>query len=471
MIPTYIGVIIAIVGLILQAFPAELSLAFFSYCLLMGGSSAIDLNALGGASLPPANFALVFLLLRLGRKDLGRSEPFLHSLQVNGLIVVFALYCALSSFVLPRLFAGKMWVIAMGTSSLGQTPLSPTVQNITTAVYMLSTALVAVSATMLTYTTNLMRVMAKCFIIVTFIHIGTGLLGLALDIVHLQDLLYIVRNGHYAQLDQSFGEIHRISGIMPEPSVYATFGGACFVLMTEFWLRGFYARWSGVASISMLVTLVLSTSSTGYIFVAAYGGLLWFRFLFMPGSAPPQKLLTFVLVQIFGGALIFVVLAATPSLFSRIAGILQTTLINKASTDSGVQRSQWAMQGITVFVKSYGLGIGVGSFRSSSIITAILGSVGPLGLVAFLIYVLQAWQPFRRSTFKVSKSEALQFAAATGWAALLIIIAQAAVGASPDPGMMFGLFAGLSIGLRSRASDPAPGPVLDRRLNTASALA
>ena len=456
MIPTFIGVVVAFVGLLLLAFPAELSLAYFTYCTLMAGSSAIDLNALGGASMPPANFALVFLLVRLGRKDLGRSEPFLKSLQANALFVIFALYCGVTAFVLPRLFAGHLWLIPMIASNLGAVRLEPTAQNITTAVYLISTALTAVAACMVTYTTNIVRIMAKTFIIVTFIHVGTGLLDLGLHAIHLENLLYIVRNGHYAQLDQSIGDVHRIAGIMPEPSVYASLGGVLFTLCSEMWLRGFYTRWSGPAALCMLTMLVLATSSTGYIFIIVYGALLWLRFLFVPGGVASRKLVTFILVQIFGGAAVFLLLLSSPGVAQRGADILQSTLLTKGSTSSGIERATWAKQGLIAVKGTYGLGVGVGSFRSSSVITAILGSVGPLALAAFTAYVLQVWQPLRRSTYRVNRSESLQFAAVAGWGALMIIVGEATVAASPDPGLIFGLLAGLAIGMRSAGRTPAP---------------
>jgi hypothetical protein len=269
-IPTYIGVIVALLGIVLLARPAERSLAFFAYCTLFAGSSAIDLNSLGGASMPPANFALVFLVLRLWRQDLGRSEIFLKSLQGNSWLLVFAVYGAATAFVFPRLFAGRIWVIPMGTSSLGASRLEPTAQNITTAVYLLSTAVTAVAASMIALSGRASKLMIFTFIAITWIHVATGLIDLILSSVHANGLLDIVRNGHYAQLNQSFGDVHRISGIMPEPSVYAAYGGVCLVLMTEFWLRNLQSRASGSAAVAMLVLLGLHSCLWRYSLAKIY---------------------------------------------------------------------------------------------------------------------------------------------------------------------------------------------------------
>ena len=457
MIPTYIGIIVAFIGFWLLTRPAAYSLAFFAYCTIFAGSSALDLFALGGASVPPANFALLFLILRLWRQDFSRSEAFLRSIVAHRWFIVFCVYSAAMAFVLPTLFAGQVMLVPMGAANMGAMLLRPTAQNITTAVYMLGTAATAVAATMMVLAANrTTKIMASTFILITWIHIATGLLDLGLNAVHLGILIDIVRNGSYAQLDQSFGDIHRIAGVTPEPSVYATFGGVCFVLMSEFWLRNIQPRRSGPAAIVMLIMLILTTSSTGYVYIAAYGACLWVRCVFIPGSMPPAKMLRFILIQIFGSAALISGIALNPTLAKKFFGIIQSVTISKGASESGVQRMEWARQGFLALKASHGLGVGVGSFRSSSIMTAILGSVGPIALAVFIIYVMQVWQPLRKSTFKPAGSEDLRFAGAAGWGALMTIVAESVVAPSPDPGIMFGLLAGLAIGLRIRDRSAAP---------------
>jgi hypothetical protein len=447
-IPTYIGILEAFVGFWLLTQPIELSVAFFAYCTLLGGASAIDVDALGGASIPPANFALLFLLCRLWRQDLARSEALLKSVVANRMLIIYCFYSAAMAFVLPKLFAGKIVLVPMGTSSLGPMLLTPTSQNITTAVYMLGTAIAAVAVSMTAISSQSFKLMEKTFIVITWVHVATGVLDLILNTVHLGFLLFIVRNGHYAQLDQNLGDFHRISGIMPEPSVYATFGGVCLVLMSEFWLRNIRPRASGWAAVAMLVMLVAATSSTGYIYIAVYGVCLWLRLLFVPGTMGSKKIAMFLLLHVVGVCGALLVAVFKPHLVTKVLDALQSVTLGKATSESGLQRAEWVRQGLTAMMKTGGLGVGVGSFRSSSIITAILGSVGPVALIVFLIYVFQVWQPWRKSTFKAASSEELSVAAAAGWGALMMIVAEAAVAPSPDPGIMFGLLGGLAIGLR-----------------------
>jgi len=468
-IPTYIGIIVAAIGFWLLTKPAVYSLAFFAYCTIFAGSSALDLFALGGASVPPANFALLFLILRLWRQDFSRSEAFLQSIVAHRWFIVFCVYSAAMAFVLPTLFAGQVMLVPMGAANMGAMLLRPTAQNITTAVYMLGTAATAVAATMMVLATRTTKIMASTFIMITWIHIATGLLDLGLNAVHLGILIDIVRNGSYAQLDQSFGDVHRIAGITPEPSVYATFGGVCFVLMSEFWLRNIQPRRSGPAALVMLVMLILTTSSTGYVYIAAYGACLWVRCVFIPGSMQPAKMLRFILVQIFGAAALISGIALNPALAKKFFGIIQSVTISKGNSESGVQRMEWARQGFLALRVSHGLGVGVGSFRSSSIMTAILGSVGPIALAVFIIYVLQVWQPLRKSTFMPAASDDLRFAGAAGWGALMTIVAESVVAPSPDPGIIFGLLAGMAIGLRIRDRTPAPRRQIEQPLAAQSA--
>ena len=68
------------------------------------------------------------------------------------------------------------------------------------------------------------------------------------------------------------------------------------------------------------------------------------------------------------------------------------------------------------------LGVGPGSFRSSSIFFAMLGSMGVIGILSFLSYLVAAFQPWRRSSWTESATPAENLGGALGSAALLSLI-------------------------------------------------
>ena len=98
---------------------------------------------------------------------------------------------------------------------------------------------------------------------------------------------------------------------------------------------------------------------------------------------------------------------------------------------------------------SRGLGVGVGSFRSSSIVTAIIGSVGPAGLAVFAGYCLQVFKFGRRSSYAAGGDVRVAAGAAAGWTALITLVPAFFTWASADPGLIFAIMAGLSLGWRA----------------------
>jgi hypothetical protein len=122
--------------------------------------------------------------------------------------------------------------------------------------------------------------------------------------------------------------------------------------------------------------------------------------------------------------------------------------VDKEDSDSGRQRLFWAMQGWKGFLVSGGLGIGAGSFRSSSLLMAILGSMGVVGIVTFAAYLWQVLQPLRYSTWTRSEDPALSIGGAASLTALLIVIPASIAAPSPDPGTNFAIFAGAALALR-----------------------
>jgi hypothetical protein len=93
--------------------------------------------------------------------------------------------------------------------------------------------------------------------------------------------------------------------------------------------------------------------------------------------------------------------------------------------------------------------VGVGSFRSSSLFTAVLGSVGPAGLIVLLGYCVQVAKLGRRSSYIHRVDFRSGVGAAAGWTAVMTLAPAAFSWPSADPGLLFALMAGLSLGWRS----------------------
>ena len=454
MIPTPTGLIFILIGCWLWFKPPIQMFVFACVCTLFPAAAAVDLPALGGSSIPPAMLALGFLGLRLLRGDVMRSPGPTLGLSKNAWMLTFSLYAAVTALVLPRLFAGRISVVPMGRAGLGLLPLQVTAQNTTQAVYLVGTGFAAMAATVYSTRVNSARVVVKTFIVLTWIHALTGLADAVLSAAHIQGVFDFARTGSYAQLDQNVGSFHRISALCPEPSVYAALGGVYFVFMCELWLRAVSPKTTGPAALLMALVLGLSTSSTAYIVLGSYAVLLTARAILIPGSMTVTRAVILTGVGMLGVALGLTAMLLRPGLAAEFGDTLLSMTVNKSQSASAFERSLWAKQGWDAMVVSHGLGIGVGSFRSSSMITAMLGSVGPAGALVFLVYVLQVAKLGRLQTYQAKVDERTAAGAAAGWTALMVLPPAATTFASADPGLLFAVMAGLSLGWRSHVLAP-----------------
>jgi hypothetical protein len=75
-------------------------------------------------------------------------------------------------------------------------------------------------------------------------------------------------------------------------------------------------------------------------------------------------------------------LLVSPSYRDALIGLT----VSKGDTGSFVNRTASDLYGLELFVHTYGLGLGLGSNRASSLLTTLLSCVGLLGTLAFGIF-------------------------------------------------------------------------------------
>jgi hypothetical protein len=275
-----------------------------------------------------------------------------------------------------------------------------------------------------------------------------GIADLALSAVGHADALNVLRNASYAQLSQEVAGARRISGSFPETSAYSLFAFNWLVLMTELRLRGVKPRWTGITAVTLAGLLLLTTSSTAYLGLAGYGLVLFIRAFVTPMRPPATAFIVlFAFILICASALIgFIVIK--PHAWTDALNIFQRMTMEKMGSRSGIQRALWAKQGLDAFFATYGLGAGPGSFRSSSLMTAIVGSTGIVGVVAFLMHLFVVLRPFsvRAHDLRVRGEEAVGRAA--GWTVVVALIPASFMLPSPDPGLLFAIFSGMALGSR-----------------------
>jgi hypothetical protein len=461
MTPTFIGFAVFLLGcwLFIRHGIFALFCATIAFGLLEG-SAAFVLPALGNSSIPPGRLMLGFLLLATFFAIKDRALLAKEAFVENAWLIAFCFYGVLSAFFLPRIFEGQIDVVPLRSSGLRHLfdayPLAFSSQNITTSIYLVGTGLVACCGYVAVRQTCDITPIIKLAVAITLGHAAIGILGVVLRGTPWDAVVEFFRNGSYSQLEQSTKSFVRISGFMPEASNYARFGIVWMIFTFELWLRHVKPWSTGIAAAVMFGTLLLSTSSTAYVGIAAYAVVLLARFALIPSYLRSDKVISLVAVALLGLVALLAALIFSSSAAQEFETMLRQMTVEKADSLSGQQRAFWALQGFEAFKISYGLGIGAGSFRSSSIIMAILGGMGITGTLFFAAYLLKIMWPFgARLDREASGALEYKVAASAAWCAFAGLLPAMAMQPSPDPGMEFAAFAGLALALRNRllASD------------------
>jgi hypothetical protein len=239
--------------------------------------------------------------------------------------------------------------------------------------------------------------------------------------------------------------LKRIVGSFTEASAFAYASLGLFAFTGKLWLRGIYPGLNGLIALFTLIALLASTSTTAY---AGVGVLLAWEYLgclktIQNGRGTSSSVIFALLGPLLALVAIVMLALDQPSwLFAQ--DLLNKTLLDKLSSSSGMERSSWNTQAIANFVATSGFGVGVGSTRASSLLFAILGTLGVFGSITYGIFIVAVF--VRRDADQDWFSDSLRAAAQS--ACLASLIAGCIAASFVDIGLPFFLFAGTSAGLR-----------------------
>lgn len=449
---TIFGLLVALIGGYLMLRASTLAmLLFVMLTTLMAGSAAFQLAT--GSSVLPSIEAVLLLAIRCVMPSHRPPGSVRTAFGENLPLVFFTLYGMVGAIILPFIFSGTIDVAPLRPvptpDPFATVPLTFTSQNLTSAGYLLTTMLGAVCAFLAVQTTGAAQKVARIVAIIGLVHATLGFLSILAAGTSFAAFFDFFRNALYNQVKQDLGGFARMNGIMAEPSSFAGYGVIYFAFNMELWLRNIDRRLTGAAALVLLAALIVSTSTTAYVGIAGYGFLLALRQLCFPSTIAVSKLIV-ILGGVFAGIGALLLLALTqPQVFRFIESVYQSMIVNKSESESALVRIMWARQGIEAFWVSGGLGVGVGSFRSSSLGTAILGSMGIFGIATYALHVLRVLKPLRRSTFVTTGDARADVGAAAGWAVIAMSIPAFVAAPSPDPGLNWGLLGGIALGLRA----------------------
>jgi hypothetical protein len=377
-----------------------------------------------------------------------RSEYFTPSHPVAQ---VFGCYSPLSTaFSWPTschaYFAGQTYVfpvrIYFNTITL---PLEPTMSNLTQSIYFVAD--VMTFALIYGYGGSLSgyKVIANAALACVVLNLVFAGLDLATYLTRTTELMSFIRNAknYSVMAEAEVSGLKRIVGSFVETSGFAAATLGYFAFTFRLWLLGIRPLLMSSLSFLSLTALIFATSTTGYV------GLVVF-ILFVYIQTGVRATLRPVTPQMLGflvsGPLVFllvvIVVALNADSSRYVQGLLDTMILDKMSTSSGLERSAWNYQAMVNFFETFGFGVGLGSMRASSFPIVVLASFGLVGTSIFGLFFINLL--FSRPTRQpgLGMEETTRQAARS--ACIAWLITQAVSGALTDLGVSFYAFAALA---------------------------
>jgi hypothetical protein len=440
-----IGLLIVLVGASALWLGLRALLCAFLVATLLG-AAAVFIS--GSISIPPGQLMLAFVAVGILYRGEGvrRTIDALKFPKAGFWLAALVVYGIVSAVFLPRLLAGWTNIIPLGDSqyatSSAPVPLGPVSSNFTQPVYLVGSLMCFALSAAVASTEDGLRKLTIALLAYAGGNVVFALLDIATFSTGAQWLFAPIRNGQYAlHQEETIVGLKRIIGSFTEASVFArsTLGALGFT--ATLWLCGRYVLWSGPLAVVSFVLSVLSTSSSGLAALAPALVLLYVTLLLHAGLDPrrPFALAVILIAPLVAAAAVLLVLINEPVL-AIVQSYLDVLIFNKASSLSGVERSTWNTVALTNFIDSYGLGVGLGTARTSSFAVALISNVGILGTLfylAFLIHVVIG----RRSEFRTYVGD-VKLAARNG--CLCLLMADVLAASSVDQGLLFYVLAAVA---------------------------
>lgn len=390
-----IGLLICalLIAIAWRANVGTLEVAFIA-SFAFGTTAIATLGFIGGSS--PLIYTLFAVLVicatALRRSTFGHLQAFAKETPLLWALGLLLVYAIIGSFILPRLFAGQTtaFVPSRDTKEVFEVPLSPVSHNVTQTAYLVLGILVCIALSATLRNKDRLKAVSSGFFLLCLIQVAFGFVDLAAKQSGLGDPFYFFRSASYALLtdvrEQGF---FRITGGFSEASAYGAYCVSCFAFSATYW-RSTGSSYALVLSIGLGFLLLLSTSSTAYIGAIALSA---FFLLTLLRSLYQGKLLRrdAVLLGVAVGAItvIFIISIVRTNAFGDLRNMLDAMVLNKAASASAQERAYWTIRSLQSFVDTSGLGIGVGSSRSSSWLVSVLSQLGVIGTVLMLVIVLE----------------------------------------------------------------------------------
>lgn len=354
------------------------------------------------------------------------------------LLIIFWLWSALSSFLLPNIFQGlEIYSPRLGLDAQygGGVPLKWTLSNLAQAIYLTLNVAVIVYALIVhqNYPIHLLIMGMKVAIVIVCM---LGICQVLFSYAGLQFPYQILNSNivYYQGYDQYMKFMRRLVCSFTEPSVAGAFLASVEVGLLSIFMQNSLQKGQKILLIVFLFLildlLMRTIATTGY--VSLMLGIILLLFCYSPLSKNRQLVKKWS-IYITGVTIVFVIITITSSIFlvpvdmnvsEAIEGTyltiikqILTAFVKNTESDSFIHRIAADIHAIKVFVSTYGFGVGLGSNRSSSLIATLLSTIGLVGTSLFIAIVF--W-----ILVNLSKLRSQDICNFTFWSLLTLMIAQ-----------------------------------------------
>ena len=409
----------------------------------------------GSFGLQPAMVpGLLFITYMFGQYALGMRYPG-ERIVISAVLPLLALlaYAVLSSWLLPDLFAGSVMVWPQRPDPLapGMIPLEHTSGNVTQPLYLALNIVFTVAVALFVTRANIpYHRLVGAYMLGGYVVVGLAFWQFAsrnAGIPFPDELLH--SNPSWAIVEQSFGSVARIQGPFSEPAALA--GYITGVALCSLWLsiRGYQVMHPNLLLALSLATTLLSTSTTG-ILTLMLGVPIVLGMASVDGDPGAiGRIGKTVALLLLGSVLVLgPVFALKPSLIEALNTVVEATL-TKGDSDSFNDRTAADANAIDAFTQTGGLGVGWGSYRSSSLLPGLLANAGVFG-VAMVGWLFFALIRLSRRARRASPAHSGQILVDGFSAAMCTTFGSALISAPTIASLAFFLQLGCVIGVLSR---------------------
>jgi hypothetical protein len=386
------GILVIIIGLLVlygSFRGAVYAMAAFS---LFAMTLALSLGTIG---IMPAQLFLIFFALRafnlVGGKGIGDAL----SMEKPGFwLLCTCVWGVAGAVILPRLLQGATLVFPVDRSLTGVAmlqPLGPVSGNLSQAIYLIGDLVVYACMYAFLKYRGAYRALANGMFLLTILDVSAGVIDFVTHAAGL-DVMSVIKTAKYADLSgEELGGLVRITGTFAETSAFSSFTLPLFVFSLNLWLLGYRAKLSGALAIATGTLLLMSTSGTAYVGLAIYMCVQVFS---RPGRVSPgsvERQQRMWIIAAWAGLLgtLYVILFM-PGVAKALTDFVDTTVMSKAGSSSGIERMSWNTQGVINFIDTYGIGVGLGSIRASSFLVVVLANLGSVGVICYGMFVGKA---------------------------------------------------------------------------------